>query len=294
MKNEISINILSDLAPIFRKDLIKFGYPENEVNSIKNDLKLISYYSSIYRRFIIPVPRKLYKSKQFTCPPKHEESLKRIEIMIKNGDLLTPFLSDRLKHFSNDDVLLKNWNIYHLHLGTKKKSNGFISRTKELLYCYFEEENAYLINIFDHKTFTDQKLIEIVHENWPQVLSKFKIKGITGGNRLDNDDMRVLMYKNCNPSIKMKDGTMYISPSLGVTLGGHSLKDIIQTQNIIHWADNQQKLILELMPEIIERAKRNGHPFSDVIDFHLSISENNYIITDIHSGNGFFINSPFS
>lgn len=132
MNPKISIDILRDLFSIFRQELIAFGYMKKDVNSIE-DLELIRIYCNVQRRLVLPVPRQLHKSKSFACPPKHASVVATLERLIENDDDLTPYLSTKIKSIDDNDLLLNDWGIHHLHLGANIKSDGFAERTGALL-----------------------------------------------------------------------------------------------------------------------------------------------------------------
>ena len=211
----------NDVICKMRERLIESGYSKNDVMNV-DDRELPYRYFLICKKFIKTMPRKLYKSKEFECPDKYIESVEMIETAITQGHSLIPFLSDRIKDFNNEqDVLLKNWDIYHFHLGKKKKSNGFVKRTNELLFCCFKNENAYLINIFHHKSFTDKKLIQIIHNNWPEIL--IKLDGLTPGPESYDIDILKAIYRNISLAIAIENN-FYLPTALALTFSGHSLR----------------------------------------------------------------------
>ncbi len=291
MNPKISIDILRDLVSIYRRELIAFGNKKSDVDGIKGNHELIRVYYGVQRRLVSPVPRKLHKSKNFACPPEHASVVTSLERMIENGDNITPYLSTKIKSIDYNDSLLNDWGIHHLHLGVNKKSDGFAERTGHLLYCYFEESNAYLINVLDHHNFTSQILIHTVHNNWPEILSGFQMNGLKG-DMLTDEQIRTLRKKNVNYTLEMTDGKVYAPPGGGVTCAGFNIHDSINADYLIDWATHQQDKVIECIPEVIERAKKNGRDFSDEIEFCLFISENAYWVEDIHSGYRHPIQSP--
>ena len=260
MNPKISVDILRDLVSIFRRELIDFGYKKRDVDSIADDHELISIYFGVQRRLVSPVPRKLHRSKSFVCPPKHTRVVATLERMIKNGDDLTPYLSTKIKTLNYNDYLLNDWGIHHLHLGANIGSDGFAERTGPLLYCYFEETNAYLVNVLDHNDFTAQILIQTVHNNWSEILSRFQMNGVKG-DKLTDEQIRTLRKKNLNYALEMTDGKVYQPPGGGITCAGSNICDIMIADKWKDWATHQQDKVIECMPGVIERAKKNGRNF---------------------------------
>ncbi len=291
MDPKISIDILRDLVSIFRQELTTFGYKKSDVDSIVGDDELIRVYYGVQRRLVSPVPRNLHSSKSLACPPEHASILASLERMIENGDNITPYLSTKIKTLNYNDLLLNDWGVHHLHLGANIKSDGFAERTGALLYCYFEEKNAYLINIFDHNDFTAQILIQTVHNNWPEILSGVQINGVKG-DKLTDEQIRTLRNNNLNYALEMEDGKVYVPPGGGITCSGSNIHDIIISDKWIDWATHQQEKVIESMPNVIARAKQYERKFSKVIEFRLCRSGNAYWVDDIHSGYRHPLQSP--
>ena len=72
------------------------------------------------------------------------------------------------------DGLLYDWGIHHLHLGETFSAPGYVKRTGPVLFAIFRNDNVYFIDIRDHVGWSDKGLLEIVNENWPELLSIYK------------------------------------------------------------------------------------------------------------------------
>ena len=75
-------------------------------------------------------------------------------------------------------------------------------------------------------------MLQILHDNWPQLLLEFKINGLTPGHQLIDSDTREYIYRNLSLVIQMSDKTIYIPPGLGITMGGYSVKIIMEINNL--------------------------------------------------------------
>ena len=98
---------------------------------------------------------------------------------------------------SYNDRMLNDWGVHHLHLGDHIQRNGFIDRTKALLFCRFEQDDAYFVDILSHDYFFEQNLGVIMHENWPDMLRRHRLNGIKGAP-ITNAEISALREKNCN------------------------------------------------------------------------------------------------
>ena len=97
-------------------------------------------------------------------------------------------------HHMNDNPCLTHAGVHAIFSVSEKcelneskgKNKGSKERTKSLLYCYFTD-TAYLIDVMDHDSFGSQTVIEIMHENWPELLHGFRIPGVTPYVRLSDE-----------------------------------------------------------------------------------------------------------
>lgn len=177
---ELEINFLADGSNFLKSQVQAMGYSVDETGSPKQ----ISFkYFNLLKRLIPPFPRQVLVSKNFSCPPGYEKSLEIISNKIKNGEDLRPHLSKGIKDLDYKDILLNDWGIYHLHLGTTLDSSGFIKRTKPVLFARFDKERAFFIDIMEHGQgvplpWIKQHLIRILHDNWPDSINIFRLDRI--------------------------------------------------------------------------------------------------------------------
>ena len=279
MRPTVSVNLIHDMAELFRDRLISTGCPTDEVMNINDDVRLIRLYSGRYRRLVQPVTRAINRSSRFVCPPRHSKAVADIENVISQGCLLTPYLSKRIKRLDYDDLLLNDWRIHHLHLGTAIGPDGFVSRTADLLFVYFEYTNAYLIEIRGHSDFACQELLQIVHENWPNLLTKYRMNG-TVVPRLSGADIKKLRNAGVQPLISMSDGTTYAPPGGGITTAGTSFADTMDVNRFLRSLRSEQDRI----KNTIQRDTRQR----DRVRLKLKVTDNGrYVMEDTHTGHGY-------
>ncbi|HMG15489.1 MAG TPA: hypothetical protein VK590_08590 [Saprospiraceae bacterium] len=156
----------------FDNILINFLKTSNfsvDPNLTSRDLRM--KFFNFRKRQIDPQPRKILFSNKFVCPPQHQRGLDILISKIESGENLTPYLSKFIADLDYNDPLLNDWGIYHLHLGEAFESNGssFIDRTGQLLFLRVDNENAMLINVLSHNSWTDQQMLREIHENWPLI-----------------------------------------------------------------------------------------------------------------------------
>ena len=211
------------------------------------DSLILAYFRAL-RRFVSNEPRVIYKAKGFVCPPIFVDALSHIEGKITKGENLSAHLSRKLPDISYNDPLLNSWGIQHLHLQT--------TGTKQLLYVYFGKQSAYFIAILDHHSFSEQTLIQIIHDNWPEVLTRFRIAGTVYPRNFTSKERHQLRKANLEVSmVTVSDGTSYVLMGGGVATSGDNSEDVRYTNRLHEWAHHQTEAIRKQIPEIVAELK---------------------------------------
>lgn len=92
-----------------------------------------------------------------------------------NINLLNKRLSKASIKEDENDLLLNNWGIYHLHLG-KLDNNDFSARTKLLLFIKIINDNVYFLDVKEHGNFSSIDFIKIMHNNWEKEIEIHRIE----------------------------------------------------------------------------------------------------------------------
>lgn len=223
------MNLLEDWHNYLRAQLNTFPFLDKDSIS-ELPIKEIDY---IYFNWIIRIigasPRKVYFSTEFKCPTNLRSGLDILVNKIENGHNLIPHHSRLIKDLDTKDDLLNDWGIYHLHLGENMESDGFVNRNNDLLYLFIDDLNAYLIQTMDHRSFSKRELVKIIHNNWPEVIKKYKMNGIKGVQPLPTDNEVHQLRKGGLNSFVEVDGTVYAPIGGGITSARTSTKATMTT-----------------------------------------------------------------
>src|ERR1700674_3626538 len=146
------------------------GYYDDSMNLVDNT---IIYFNAV-RRILPSKKRTVFESTELLIPVEYAEGYEKIKHIIRNGEDLKPYLSKGTKSLTANDLLLNEWGIHHLHLGNSLDDDGYIERTEHLLFLMFTDGAAYMLQVMNHGAWTNTYLIQILHDNWPEVLSKCK------------------------------------------------------------------------------------------------------------------------
>ncbi|URM16113.1 hypothetical protein KLJ63_17365 [Vibrio splendidus] len=168
------------------------------------------------------------------------------------GNSLRKYQSRKLKQLDYDDDMLSHWGIQHLHLTTELESDGFVKRTRELLFVHFDNGSAHVIGIFNHKSWCDLDLIEIMHKNWPHCLPAFGKSSAM--NKLTEEQYKVLRAKHANANIIVSDGTEYMNPGLGVTANGSPVMAITNSHRVIDMFNQKFEIIKANITQILQES----------------------------------------
>ena len=268
----VEIELYGDLVALFRSELARLGYVGAHE---PDDRNLPRIYFDVCKRLVSPNRRKIHKAKGFSCPKEFRNALVKIERKIKIGDSILPYLSTRIRDLHYNDAMLNDWGIHHLHLGDTLENNGFISRTGPLLYCRFESDDVYFVNILPHGNWTTQTLLTTIHENWPEILERRRVRGVKG-SRLSDEEIKELRRKNCNYVLELADGKSY-APLGGGTVGSgsnaFSVMEAIQFRELIR---AQQDLIVGNIDIIADEALSKGLNLPDPARFELKLLEGQF------------------
>ncbi len=252
---------------LYRSELARIGY---DVSSIANSEEIIRVYFNIYRRLISLEPRQVFKSKNFSHAPEFNDILKRIERLIESGGNINPYLSKKICDLNYNDLLLNDWGIHHLHLGRKVEPDGFAERTSPLLYCLFEKEIAYFIDVLSHEDFTSKKLIKTIHHNWPDLLSRYQLNGFKG-NRYSDEEIKALRKANMNCYIEIEDGISYYAPGGGMTSAGSSIHAQLESSRHVSWVRSAQQWIIDNIELVVTDALKKSAILPNPAQFNLQV-----------------------
>lgn len=246
----LRVNFKQDWKEYLKNQFQKLGflYSENE-NLEDNTVR----YFRISRRLISKKKRKVFISKSLIVSPEFKASFDEIVRRLENGEDIKPYQSRLMKKTEINDLLLNDWGIHHLHLGDTLESDGYIKRTVPLLYAMFTENEVYLIAILNHEQWTNTDLIQIMHDNWKDVMVKFKI--VISPLSISEDQRKILRNEHGNAIVTVSDGTTYGPPGGGIMASGDCMFDIKNTDKIFFDIENWESIVKGNEERFFEGAK---------------------------------------
>ena len=231
------------------------------------------YFDSLRRR-IVAVPRVVKTAYDFVCPLESLDGWNTLQEKVRKGLDINPHLSKGHKSLVNRDGLLAEWGVHHFHLGitADQKNPKFIGRTSSLLYALVTDNLFCVINVFSHKSFTDLSILESIHRNWPELISKYRAKNVTGATWAP-EQRKALRDKNANTLTTMSDGTVYFPISGGVTASGLNIEAVQLSDYWLIVIRNLQNEVECKSDEIIPALIQGGYSDDLEIEATLQFSE---------------------
>lgn len=254
----MEVDFFKDLETEIKEKLKDFGYPipsfaelrkqdicateahlSDKYYNIKN---LVLHFLTVIERRI-PIKRwNIYISPQL----KNRTEIAYLVSTLSNGEDVNPFLSKQVKgqhQNKKTDLLRFEWGIYHIHFEEGGKGD-------EMLFVYFDDNEAYLLDILLHEndgaqhiTWTNTDLIQILHDNWPHVISHMIFK-TDSGEIISQEERKTMRKKAANTSVTVADGTEYMPIGGGFTSSKHPQKAAINTLRMIRRTEELESIVL--------------------------------------------------
>lgn len=241
-----SFYLYKQFIEIIRGLLNDYGVNTNKIKQMDTPL----YYNEYKLRTFENINHKVFVSKELLINKNYNKFKNVIEQIIekaKNGENLNIYLSKGIKDdITNPDKMLNDWGVMHLHLGDIEEK-GYKERTKELLFIYRDNQDntkLYILDIFSHGDWSMKRTIEILRNNWKEVIEKYRIEELIDVNpKLDDEGHKQFRDINANASIFIENDS-YLTLGGGLTMmGTNILSSYYQTGSIRKFENIENELI---------------------------------------------------
>lgn len=248
---ELRIAVIAALSPD----------PEGRDSFAKMDIsKLLIIYWNWMSRVVPPRHYKVHQSRELRAnplagDPRYMPALHRIIDLLENAQEVSQHLSrsvtvayqakpekiTSLAKYRDLDLLLNDWGVHHLHLSTELDSDGFVMRTKPLLFAVFKQDTAYLIDIFDHGGWASDAIPEIILRNWPDAGIIHELPVLASRESYTDIEKIGLRNAGLTTAYEARDGKVYMF-NAGLTTAGtsvHAVQAANQILDRIEWFEKQ-------------------------------------------------------
>ena len=195
-----------------------------------------------------------------------------------DGVNVNAFLSKNIRKAAGWDGLLWNYGMHHFHLGPGTDKNGFVKRSKHLLFAIVDPMDAYFVDVGPHPSkdgigWVSQELLRIVHSNWPELIEPKVLHGVSA-IELTDEEMQELRRKNM--IYAMNIGGKAIPPLLGgLASDGSSVLCTLSASSLMKELRYQEEILLgeEVQQAVAQDLRGKGFDVEPSLEFELVLLE---------------------
>lgn len=280
---DLRIDFKNDWAEILRQKMIEIGY---SIDPKWDATDLCLKYFNVVRRRIEPKPRRVLVSQEFVCPNDHLAGINLIRQKVETGQDLTPHLN-KIHRPGDPDLLLSDWDIYHFHLGTSFTKSGYVERTGPLLFARVTSENFYMLDVVEHGRWSEQRFVEIIHNNWRESISAYSVPLRLITLPPTDEDVADFRRSGINTAIQVSDGTTYLAIGGGYALPGISIDVRVTCSSYAATIRNLENHVKSNLSHLIKAAHEQGIVLPSQMHFQLQIINDEAYAVELNSNVGF-------
>jgi len=280
---QIETNFIDDIRSGLTAELQQFGHdpPEMTGDARKDAHRVCMAHFNARSRRITPHPRATHWSRELhacttTLTPDIRKGLHAVDRELQVGDDVTVRLSRQLrKRTLKHDAMLNDWGIQHVHLDAVNRSGG----TNEVLFALVHRHDAYLIDVRPHGSWADGDLVEIIHENWPQTIDRFRCNAVRLTFEITDAERRTLRDKHANSAFQTKDGTVYQPMGGGVAMSGANIGAVLWGDHLLEMARRIEDFVHEHVAWVGDLVESEAGRRPDRVALHLlNVSEDHALV----------------
>ena len=231
--------------------------------SQRDETKIIQYFSYL-RKKAFEGPHEVLKSKEFSCPETVKKGFEKLENIIKKGGDITPYFNRTASDLTEYDYMFSDWGIMHFHLGDELiPGENLVKRGDPVLFAYLNDSKVYFLKIFSHGHWSDKQVIQLMYNNWPEILEKYIFQGgFVASPEPSSSDISKLRNSGATYlfSINDNDGNRVclMPPGLGLNSARSSTSDTLVFNQVMNQLRHIQNEIIDREDEIEKLMAENG------------------------------------
>lgn len=202
---------------------------------------------------------------------RHKAAIDNLEKLSELGSDVSPYQSKTIDRFEYSELLLFDWGIQHLHLGTVQSGQQFSSRTGPLLFAMYKNTEAYFIAILDHGKWAELDLLNIVESDWPQLLDPYTIKGISGISPIPTQEETLELRKAGVMTMQqLASGRILSSIGGGITTAKTSVRAMTEAQQLARLLHRAEDAVIKDEQIIRKKIKATSGERIRLLDLSLT------------------------
>jgi hypothetical protein len=270
---EATRDLVAELEVQLRSHLISSMQDPSGELAVMRMVDLLGRWFNWRDRLVVPRARSVHESSELLASQEAQDNaqyLTQIKSEISAGYDLTQRLSTRvssayipsaeqgpLHHRRDLDLLLSDWGIHHLHLVHAPQ------RTDLLLFVVFRPDNAYLLQLLPHGSWTDQSLVEIIIRNWPDAgLLMSQLNGAVGLSQTYTEEERQQLRQAGVSVILEIDGGVYLPR--GMSMAGMAISSTMRGDQIMRALQAQREQLSSDPTALDVFIRSKGYPLAGV------------------------------
>lgn len=228
-----------------------------------------------------------------TSAEPYRTALQHIVQLLEAGSTVTPHLSrgiafgfdpnqgtkKNLKRRRDLDLMLNDWGVHHLHLSTSIEADGFVTRTRPLLFAAFRGSDAYLIDILDHSGWASDAIPLTILHNWPSAGLMHELKGFLGAGEAYSANEKLALREAGIETPFEFEGKTYLFRS-GLTTAGTSHLAVRGAGQLLDTIAAFEKLLRDRPHYIAETLTEGGVTPPPEPDLHFVFLQSGYGVVE--------------
>lgn len=163
------------------------------------------------------------------------------------------------------------------------ESDGFVQRTGPVLFARFTNDTAYFLAVLPHNNWTRQELVRIIHQNWPDAISRYRRSGVDLEWIPTDDEVRKLRKHGILSIVQVEPGVIYMPIGGGYATSRLSIVVGTSCDRIIASLHALEDGIREMAPKFVAEAHRHGLAIGEELSFRLRRESIGYTVTEEHT-----------
>jgi hypothetical protein len=252
---DVVADFLADWVEILTSRLEELGYAVPE--GTKPEKVSILFFSVMKRR--VPArPRTVHVAPEVKCPEAHRAGLDALLAKVRCGDDLSPHQSGSLDDLAYNDAMLNDWGIFHFHLGLNVGKDGYVERTGPLAFARVTDSEFFLIDVAKHGAWSHQRLVEILHANWPHTIRAHAASGVSAAAVITDEQVAAYRRAGLLLPTQMRDGTVYLLLGGGYMSDGTSGEAVTQSDLAMTRVVQCENAVRKNAMDLVAKAEGQG------------------------------------